>query len=284
MGKLLSIFDNDRNASAVLPVARPEPSAPPVPLAPPAPPAHTPVVEDTMPGISEDVLAPFLRGDDQRLRDHRRHASEVPWLTTIKLPWGPEVALLNISRTGMLIETTFKFTSGTVIEFQLCGSDVNLVVRAKVVRCEIASVDSRSVRYHAAAVFSEELRLNSFLGREKVSSPPKALADLLTHVASDLERSGYAGLRTRFEQGLKRIVGARDVQLRDGVMPLSDTDESIYFKVPSTIGNKAILQITFAPGHELLEMEFRLLQSAATLAALVLEFEKMPLAVSTLVR
>jgi hypothetical protein len=235
-------------------------------------------IEPSEAATHPDVLAPFLRReDDQRHRDERRTLGEVPWLSTVKLPWGPEVSLLNISRTGMLVETTFKFTPGNLTEFQLCGPEVNLVVRARFVRSEVAAVDSRSVKYHAAAVFSEELRLQTFLGRGNLFSPPKALAELLTHVVADLDRYGQGGLRSRFEQGLRKLVVARDIQIRDGVVSPTDTSESIYFTVPSTLGTRAILQVTFEPGHELLEMEFRLLQSAATLAAVILEFEKMPL-------
>jgi hypothetical protein len=86
--------------------------------------------------------------------------ADVPWLSTIKLPWGLEVRLLNISSTGMLIETGSKFTPGSVTHLQLCGPETDLVISACFVRTEIAAVDGRGVTYHAAVSFQKELDLN----------------------------------------------------------------------------------------------------------------------------
>jgi hypothetical protein len=85
---------------------------------------------------------------------------DVPWLSTVKLPWGLEVRVLNISSTGMLIETGSKFTPGTVTELQLYGPETDLVVSACFVRSEVALVDGRGVKYRAAATFKKQLDLN----------------------------------------------------------------------------------------------------------------------------
>ncbi|MCM3879469.1 MAG: hypothetical protein ND807_05110, partial [Vicinamibacterales bacterium] len=157
----------------------------------------------------EDVLAPYRRRpDNQWPREHRLTPVEVPLLSAVKLSWGPEVSLLNISSTGLLVETTSRFTPGSVAEFQLCGPTNSVVVPARFVRSEIASVDSRSVKYHAAAVFTKGLHLPTFL-RPDSSSTSKALADLLAHVLADLKRGIKSSeLRGRFEHGLRRLVSA----------------------------------------------------------------------------
>ena len=85
---------------------------------------------------------------------------DVPWLSTIRLPWGLEVRLLNISSTGMLIETGSRFTPGGVTDLQLCGPETHLVISACFVRSEVAAVDGCGVKYHAAATFKEPLDLN----------------------------------------------------------------------------------------------------------------------------
>src|SRR6202035_1478525 len=93
----------------------------------------------------------------ERHRAARRMGGDVPWLSTIKLPWGLEVRLLNISSTGLLIETGSKFTPGLVTNLRLCAAETELVISACFVRSEVATVDGRGVKYHAAAAFKEQL-------------------------------------------------------------------------------------------------------------------------------
>ena len=100
----------------------------------------------------------------ERHRAERRMAGDVPWLSTIKLPWGLEVRLLNISSTGILIETGSKFTPGIVTELRLCAAESELVISACFVRSEVASVDGRGVKYHAAATFEKQLDLDKLAG------------------------------------------------------------------------------------------------------------------------
>ena len=95
----------------------------------------------------EDVLVAYRRGlVDKYPRDLRLARENVPLLSAVKLTWGLEVSLINISSTGMLVETTSKFTPGSATEFQLCGPDTSLVVPARFVRSEVSTVDARSVR------------------------------------------------------------------------------------------------------------------------------------------
>lgn len=213
---------------------------------------------------------------DERRRDPRRMLKQVPWLSTVRLPWGLEVGLLNISSSGILVETTSKLMPGSATEFQLCGPDTSLVVPARFVRSHVATVDVRCVKYHIAATFAKQLDLSGPLsGRAGASSAPKALADLFAQVLGELDRDPQpAALRTKFEEGLRKLVPARDIQIRDVPAGPEEGTESIYFTVPSAIGSPAILQATFEPDCNLAESEFRVLRSAAALAAVVLEFDR----------
>jgi hypothetical protein len=85
--------------------------------------------------------------------------ADVPWLSSIKLPWGLEVRLLNLSSTGMLIETGSKFTPGSDTHLRLCGPETDLVISACFVRSDVAAVDRRGVTYHAAVSFKKQLDL-----------------------------------------------------------------------------------------------------------------------------
>jgi pimeloyl-ACP methyl ester carboxylesterase len=98
--------------------------------------------------------------DSTRHRAERQMGADVPWLSSIKLPWGLEVRLLNLSSTGMLIETGSKFTPGSDTHLRLCGPETDLVISACFVRSEVAAVDRRGVTYHAAVSFKKQLDLD----------------------------------------------------------------------------------------------------------------------------
>jgi hypothetical protein len=241
---------------------------------------HQPDVADEPSSSSHDAadggaLASFLRRpEDQRERDPRRTRGEVPWLSTVTLPWGLEVDLLNISRTGMLVETSSRFVPGTATEFQLSGPDTNLAVSARFVRSEVAAVGPLGVKYHAAATFAKELPLAGQL-ESGVDSAPRAVAELLAEVLGDIGADDDpAALRTKFSRRLRRLIPAQEIQITNSPAGPPEGTESIYFSVPTSRGASAVLQATFEPDYDLSEVEFRLLQTAATLASVVLDLER----------
>jgi len=111
----------------------------------------------------------------------RFERADLPWIFTVKLLSsadislldGAEMSLLNISRTGLLVESASKFAPGTVCELQLGGAGTELPVRVRFVRSEVASVDQHGVKYHAAAVFEKELDLEALLLCGEASPRPK---------------------------------------------------------------------------------------------------------------
>lgn len=212
---------------------------------------------------------PGMPADRRRAR--RRPASDVPWLWTVKLPWGAPVSLVDISSGGVLLETTSRLTDGSTIDLQLLGQDTNVCVPARMIRSQVAAVDSLGVRYRVAATFGRDLDL---LGLQAPSAPlmPKLLADLLTRVLGEIDRgSGASALRVRFEQELRRLLPVRDIQIRQTPLIAEQGADSIYFTVPQGSDNQPILQAIFEPGYAPTIMEFRLLKAAASLAAVVLE-------------
>jgi hypothetical protein len=208
------------------------------------------------------------RLDDERRRARRMLHGELPWLSRITLPWGLEVRPINISSTGVLVETSSKLSPGLGTEFRFSGQDSNLIAPVRFVRSQVAGVDARGVKYHAAAVFEKEL---DFLTPVGVFSTSKALGRLLGCLQSELDRDpGDARVRAAFVQGLRMLVPARDIQIRDVPAIYCDGTESIYFSVPRT---NAVLQATFEPDYELAESEFRLLKAAAALSTVVMDME-----------
>jgi hypothetical protein len=232
---------------------------------------------DPVDAMRDTALAPFIRSsEDRQDRDRRLKRDEVPWLSNVRLSWGLEVDLLDISTTGMLIETSSRFTPGTKTEFELCGPDTSLAVPARFVRSEVAGVGPQGVKYRAAATFAKEVPLREFLGGGNgADSGPRALADLLTKVVGGYDQGDdRAILRARFSQGLRRLVPAREIQLMDSPARSREGTESIYFSVPATGRSQAVLQATFERHYNLSDHEFRVLQTAAAMAAVVLELER----------
>ena len=86
-------------------------------------------------------------------RAHRWDGRELPWLNNLKLTWGPELRVVNISTSGLLVESGIRFTLGNREEFQFEIDEQELIVKARVVRSDVASVGTLGVKYTAAAVF-----------------------------------------------------------------------------------------------------------------------------------
>jgi len=74
-------------------------------------------------------------------------------LNNLKLTWGPGLRVVNISTSGLLVESGIRFTLGNREEFQFEIDEHELIVRARVVRSDVASVGNLGVKYTTAAVF-----------------------------------------------------------------------------------------------------------------------------------
>lgn len=216
------------------------------------------------------IIKPRLKLTQNRAE--RKTLADLPWLSTIKLPWGLEVRLLNMSTSGVLVETSSKFIPGSVAEFEITGADDSIVVPARFVRSEIVGVDARGVHYRAAAVFEREVDLDGPRAKTaRVVSTADRLAAWLRQLAGDIEqKAGVETLRARFENGLCRLVSAREVRILDEPAPPAEGCESIFFNMTSG-GTRRVLQVTFEPGYEPSEVDFKILQAGASIAAVAMQ-------------
>lgn len=230
------------------------------------------------PSTALTELAASVDGALDRLSDDRRCArrsgqSEVPWLSAVRLPWGLDVDLVNISRTGLLVESGSKLTPGVTLELHLSGPDTNLVVMARFVRSEVARINRLGVRYLAAAQF--EKPLDVLTPRQQPltrSTVPHALAELLATVLAESDHHPEPA-PIRFARGFRALLRARDVLIGHAPIAPADDSESIYFHVKGEDRSRVILQVMFEPDRALTASEFRLLKAAAFLTAAVLELE-----------
>ena len=234
-------------------------------------------VEAPRPGLASETRGPaaesMLEMPSDRRRSRRRTSADVPWLWTVKLAGGSQVRVVDISTTGVLLETTSRLSDGSTVDLQLLGDATNVTVPARMLRSQVASVDGVSVKYRVAATFAHQLALPGLQQASRSATTPEVLGDVLNRIMSNLDRcSGEAALRGSFERELRRILPVRDIQIRATPVIPERGAESIYFTVPHGTGERPILQAIFDPEHIPSAMDFRLLKAAANLAAVVLEF------------
>jgi hypothetical protein len=208
-----------------------------------------------------------------RRRARRRTAGDLPWLWTVRLTGASQVALVDISSAGVLLETTSRLVDGTTVDLELVGQDTNVLVPARMVRSQVASVNGLGVRYRVAIAFARELDLIGLQTPAGSVATPSALGEVLTRVLTDVTRnSTRTALHARFEQEVRRLLPVRDVQIRQTPAVAEWGSDSIYFTIPYGSGSQPILQAIFEPGYAPTAAEFHLLKAAAKLAAVVMEF------------
>jgi hypothetical protein len=96
---------------------------------------------------------------DRQERAPRWERHQLPWLDTVKLTWGADLGLVNISRSGLLVESGIRFTNGSRTEFQLVGVDQEVILKARVVRSDVSSVNTPGVKYVTAAAFERPFEI-----------------------------------------------------------------------------------------------------------------------------
>ncbi|MGH9411815.1 MAG: hypothetical protein ACRD1V_20450, partial [Vicinamibacterales bacterium] len=214
----------------------------------------------------------------QREPDERRRAARIsqgtPWLWKVQWPWSTQAEVTNISRSGILLESTSRVSSGVTLDLHVNGMGRDRIVPARFVRANVSRVDARGVRYHLAAQFDQPfdlLPIENELVPDADAPTPRSLADLFASVLSESHSSDDRS--TRFARGLRALVGARDVRIRRAPVPPSDDSESIYFTVSADKTRPLILQVLFDPRRPPTPIEFTLLKAAAPTAAALIELE-----------
>jgi PilZ domain-containing protein len=205
-----------------------------------------------------------------RRRAARRSATDLRGLWTVRLPWGSDVRLVDISNTGVLFESASKISPGVTVDLQILGEQRKVFVPARLVRADVAQVDAFGVKYRMAAEFGCDVRLMDFDAAVGLSSP-RVLTDLLTRVLTGDGPATPADVSRRFESELQRLLPGRDVEIRVAPPVTRPGKESIYFTLEPQASSPRILQVTFEPDSPPTPMEFRLLKTAAKLAAVALE-------------
>jgi CheY-like chemotaxis protein len=224
--------------------------------------------------VAQAAPAPtIVLPNDKDRRCAARTPQQSPSLWAVRMPWGTDVNLINISRTGVLIESGSKVTPGVTLELQLSGLGLQRMIMARFIRSEIAHVGRLGVRYHAAAQFEQPLDILPVHGKPAAPSTSESLSKLLTAVLSDRDQPEAASIR--FARGLRGLLRARDVLIRRAPIASAHDNESIYFTVSEDGDSRTILQIMFERDRNVTAAEFRLSKAAAAVTAAILEIEEL---------
>ena len=255
--------------TALVPVARSLDPWQPIKPSPSASSLRVPSAQDLR-GLN------LLRPADRR-RASRRRAADLAGQWALRLSPDGDASILDLSSTGVRLETSAELYPGRLINLELIGVEGSHPVSARLIRAERIESDGVEVKYRAAAMFLREIDVFTKSGNPLVdaaaveSHPPKALADLLGRVlASASWVSNGTALRSRFETELRGMVRAKDVAIRTTPVRAAGGCQSLYFTIPGR-DSKHALHIVFERGHRPSAAEFRLLKAAATLAALVVD-------------
>ena len=110
------------------------------------------------------------------LGERRRFGRRVPSLTDalsrVRLRAGRELAVINVSATGALVESTTRLLPGTNVDVHVTAAQGRVLVRARVVRCGVWRLTADVIEYRGALAFSAEVDLPSI----EVVSPEVTVA------------------------------------------------------------------------------------------------------------
>jgi hypothetical protein len=209
-----------------------------------------------------------------RPRAPRWKGDNIPWLSRVTMPLGLEVRLVNISRSGLLIESRGHFVPGQPAAFELHGR-LRVVVPGRFVRSTAVESEGAGL-YHSAALFDDDLPLFAPLasGTHAGAVITSDLGEVLAWVRGEA-RSGMRAERIRaaFELSVQELVGARAVLICRAPAQADEPGDSLCLPVPTTDGSVAYLQAIYDTARPPSSRAFEQLQAAASLAADVLEME-----------
>ena len=154
---------------------------------------------------------------------------------------GLDVQLVNISSSGLLVESGARFMPGSSTVFRLSGPNKNVVVAGRVVRSQVATVNSLGVKYRAAAAFDEKLEgLAPQPAAVTGSDGPSALADVLGLCGTGLSEGVIVRAPIVFEQASNTC---QAVRFEFATSVVQTTVPICLLAVPSDGGSQA------SPGH-----------------------------------
>jgi len=98
-------------------------------------------------------------------------AAAVPSIKSVKLSPGEQVQLVNISRTGVLVEGRTRFVPGTRVTVVFDGGFTPAQIKGRIVRCQVSSIHDGSLRYQSGIQFDKKLETHPGDLKEALPEP-----------------------------------------------------------------------------------------------------------------
>jgi hypothetical protein len=111
-------------------------------------------------------------------------ATAVPTITSMRLSPGDTVELVNISRSGVLVEGRTRFVPGTRITVHFDGGFSPARMKGKVVRCHVSSINDGMLCYQSGIQFENRLETNPGEMAVALTAPPSPPDGLSTEQAA----------------------------------------------------------------------------------------------------
>ena len=105
--------------------------------------------------------APEGRARDRR-QFSRRRERELEWVRTVRLRSGGDVALVDLSAGGALIDARVPLRPGALLSLEIIGRGLEAVVPLHVVRSQVSALMPDGARYRGACVFARPIELPGF--------------------------------------------------------------------------------------------------------------------------
>jgi hypothetical protein len=93
----------------------------------------------------------------ERRRACRRRPSTDEPASLARLRTGRDMAVLDVSDAGILVEGVTRLLPGTHVDVHVVAHDGRTLVRCRVARCFIAALDAGSVTYRGALAFERHV-------------------------------------------------------------------------------------------------------------------------------
>ena len=105
-------------------------------------------------------------------RSRRRTPQEIEGFQSVVLSPGGKVDVLNVSNSGILVQTETRAKPGSAVLVRIPMTGVNHEVKAKIVRSEVANVNGSGLSYEVAIAFDETQALIDWGDAFAVEDPP----------------------------------------------------------------------------------------------------------------
>jgi len=129
----------------------------------------------------------------ERRRTIRREPYADEPLSRVRFRAGREVTVVNVSNTGLLVESAARLLPGTHLDVHVVTRDGRVLVRSRITRAYVSALEAEAIRYRGALAFDRVVDTSAIgysIPDALSAAPERAGIDypmLVTHIVADLD-------------------------------------------------------------------------------------------------